>query len=322
MRVLLTGGTGFIGSHTVRALLQFGLHDVAVLVRPGADTWRLDDVLSRLTLIAGDLCRLDESRAAVERFAPEAVVHLAWSGVLGAERNNPRQDDNIQAALDCVRLAHAAGARHWIGLGSQAEYGPCGQRIDESMPTRPTTRYGQAKLAASRQTQRLCRSLGLRFAWLRLFSCYGPQDHPSWLVPYVALALLRGERPAVTLGQQRWDYLYVSDAAEAICHAVQTSDASGIFNLGSGQTETIRRIIEVLRDSIDPALSIGLGEVSYRPDQVMHLEANIERLTRATGWRPRIELTIGLAKTVAWYRAQAAQQRLVTGNDIKETLAR
>jgi nucleoside-diphosphate-sugar epimerase len=95
---------------------------------------------------------------------------------------------------------------------------------------------------------------------------------------------------------------------------VQTSAASGVFNLGSGQTETIRRIIETLRDSIDPTLPIGFGEVSYRPDQVMHLEAGIERLNRATGWRPRIDLPIGLAKTVAWYWAQAAQQRVMSGN--------
>ncbi|HEY5313467.1 MAG TPA: NAD(P)-dependent oxidoreductase [Pirellulales bacterium] len=308
MRVLLTGGTGFVGSHAARALIRTGLHDVAVLVRPGADTWRIDDVLSQLTLIAGDLYRLDACRAAVKQFAPEVIVHAAWSGVLNAERNSPQQDANVQAALDCVRLAHWAGARHWIGLGSQAEYGACNQRIDESTPARPTTRYGQAKLAVCRQAERLCQALDLRFAWLRLFACYGPQDHPSWLVPYVALALLRGERPAVTAGQQRWDYLYVSDAAEAICRAVQTGDACGVFNLGSGQVETIRRIVELLRDAIDAALPVGFGEVGYRPDQVMHLEANIDRLRRATGWQPRTGLAIGLAKTVAWHRAKAWQQ--------------
>lgn len=302
MRIFLTGATGFVGSHTLRRLTASGLHDVAILARPRSDFSRIASLMPRVRVITSELSRPDNLGPKLERFRPDAIVHLAWQGVLNSARNDADQAMNIEQALNLVRIAHAAGAKNWIGLGSQAEYGPCENRIDESTPTRPTTLYGAAKLTAGRQAQSLCESLGIRFAWLRLFSSYGPQDDPSWLIPYVALKLLRGERPTTTAGEQRWDYIYVEDVAAAIVATTEASEARGTFNLGSGTTATIRSIIERIRDAVDPQADIGFGEVAYRPDQVMHLEADITRLRTATGWMPRMPLADGLQETVTWCR--------------------
>jgi UDP-glucose 4-epimerase len=302
MRIFLTGATGFVGSHTLRRLVTSGEHEVAILARPSSDFRRIADLMPRVRLVTSELNRPENLGPKLERFQPDAVVHLAWQGVLNSARNDAQQSANITQTLDLVRLACIAGAKHWIGLGSQAEYGPCANRIDESQPANPTTLYGVAKLTTGREAQALCESLGMRFAWLRLFSSYGPGDDPSWLIPYLALKLLAGERPTTTTGEQRWDYIYVGDVAAAIAATITSPDASGFFNLGSGTTSTIRAIIERIRDAIDPAAEVGFGEMPYRPDQVMHLEADITRLTAATGWRPRMSLEEGLEKTVAWCR--------------------
>jgi len=309
MRIFLTGATGFVGSYTLRRLLASGEHEVAILARPASNLGRIFDLLPRVRVLTSELTRPDHLGPKLERFQPHAVVHLAWQGVLNSARNDAGQAANITQALDLVRLAHTAGAKHWLGLGSQAEYGPCANRIDESTPTQPTTLYGAAKLTTGRQAQSLCESLGLRFAWLRLFSSYGPQDDPSWLIPYVALKLLGGERPTTTTGEQRWDYIYVDDVAAAVVATAESSGATGMFNLGSGTTATIRSIIERLRDAIDPTAEVGFGEVPYRPDQVMHLEANITRLQAATGWRPQMSLDEGLERTVAWCRTLSDRSR-------------
>lgn len=303
MRIFLTGATGFVGSHTLRRLLASGTHEIAILARPTSDFHRIIDLLPRVRVVTSDLGRPQNLGPKLQRFEPDAVVHLAWHGVLNSARNDAGQSTNITQSLDLVRLAYIAGAKHWIGLGSQAEYGPCANRIDESQPAVPTTLYGAAKLTTGRQVHSLCASLGLRCAWLRLFSSYGPGDDPSWLIPYLALKLLAGERPTTTAGEQRWDYIYVDDVAAAIQATIESPAATGFFNLGSGNTAAIRAIIERIRDAIDPAAEVGFGEVPYRPDQVMHLEANITRLTAATGWRPRMSLEEGLEKTVDWCRA-------------------
>ena len=114
--------------------------------------------------------------------------------------------------------------------------------------------------------------------------------------------MLHDQRPSLTLGEQLWDYLYVRDAAEAVYRLGTTPTAEGVFNLGSGQVHTIRHIVERIRDMIDPGLPLGFGEVPYRPDQVMHLQADIAKLTAATGWTPRTSLEDGLAATVQWHR--------------------
>ena len=79
--------------------------------------------------------------------------------------------------------------------------------------------------------------------------------------------------------------------------------ASGVFNLGSGRPRTIRETVELARDRVDPALPLGFGEVPFRPDQVMHLEADVTRLRDTVGWTPKIDLPVGLDQTVAWFRA-------------------
>lgn len=141
----------------------------------------------------------------------------------------------------------------------------------------------------------------MRFAWLRLFSSYGPKDNPDWMIPYLIGALQRREKPALTLGEQQWDYLYVGDVAEAIYLTALSGTAEGVFNLGSGRVDALRRIIEYIRDLIEPTLPLGFGAVPYRPDQVMHLQSDITKLQRETGWKPRTNLQDGLKKTVDWY---------------------
>jgi nucleoside-diphosphate-sugar epimerase len=174
--------------------------------------------------------------------------------------------------------------------------------VDESTPTRPSTLYGASKLATCIAAQRLAEVAQMRFAWLRLFSSYGPKDAPQWMIPYLIVALLHGESPKLTAGAQLWDYLYVEDAARAIVAVALERSASGVFNLGSGQAFPIRSIAERVRDRIDPKLSLDFGAVPYRADQVMHLEADIRRLRAATGWKPEVTIDDGLARTVDWYR--------------------
>jgi UDP-glucose 4-epimerase len=190
----------------------------------------------------------------------------------------------------------------WVGLGSQAEYGAVEGRLSEELPPKPVTAYGVSKLCLCLMTEKLCAMTETRFLWLRLLAAYGPMDDPRHLLPSVINQLLDGERPALTPGEQRWDYLYIEDAAEAICRLALETSASGVFNLGSGDALTVRSLVETVRDLIDPALPLGLGDVPYRPDQVMHLEGDLAKLTTATGWRPEVTMEEGLRRTLAWHR--------------------
>jgi nucleoside-diphosphate-sugar epimerase len=303
MRVLVTGATGFLGSYVTETLLAHG-ETVAVLHRPATDCWRIAHLLPRVRAIAGDLRELPAVADQIQAFKPDTVIHLAWQGVGNAYRNDPIQiDHNLQSSLDLFRLAAACGCRTWVGLGSQAEYGPQNHCLSETDPDQPTTLYGSVKVAVRGITAQLAALGDVRFAWLRLFSPYGPRDNEGWLIPYVIRSLQRREPPALTAAEQQWDYLYVADAAEAVYRVAATPTASGIFNLGSGQAVRLRDLIEQLRDLLDPGVPLHFGAVPYRPDQVMYLQAAMARLEHATGWQPTTDLATGLRQTVAWYQA-------------------
>lgn len=301
MRVFLTGASGFVGSFFLRNLLSANMHEVSILLRKPKDAWRIQNLLPKVQVIIGGLDRLETIESELFDFRPDAFVHLAWNGVLGGERNNPSQWRNVSSTIELVELAKRLNVKNFIGLGSQAEYGPCQNKIDESCQTKPTTLYGVSKLASQLLSERLCAEYGIRYVWLRLFSSFGPMDNPEWLIPYLTKSLIAKERPKLTAAEQLWDYIYVEDVASAIRAVLDSKDAEGIFNLGSGQAYRLKTIIVKIRDLIDSQLPLGFDEVQYRPDQVMHLQADISRLHKATDWSPKFDLDRAIEETVAWY---------------------
>lgn len=298
MRCLVTGAAGHLGSHLTEQLVREGA-EVTVLVREESDLWRLAGVLERVNVLR----RARPSE--IKRAAPEAVFHLAWQGVAGDSRDAPEQlTVNVAATLELCQIVVEAGCRVFVGLGSQAEYGPHDSVLTEETLARPVTAYGVAKLCAGMMTAKLCELAGVRHVWLRLLATYGPKDDERHLIPTVIRSLLGGERPRLTKGEQTWDYLYVEDAAEAIYRVAATDEARGVFNLGSGRAATVRAVVERLRDLIDPSVELNFGEEPYAPGQLMRLEASAERLRRATGWEPRVGLDEGLNRTIEWHRTR------------------
>jgi UDP-glucose 4-epimerase len=237
--------------------------------------------------------------------APSTFIHCAWRGVAGNQRNEDFQlTENVSLTLRSVDFAAAVGCAQWIGMGSQAEYGNQNRCLDEDAPLRPTTKYGEAKKAAGIEALERCSSVGMIGAWVRVFSTYGPDDSPEWFIPYVVQEFLAGRAPKLTRCEQLWDYLYVDDASQALV-ALADASAGGVFNLGSGRARPLRTFVEAARTEVGTDVMPQYGAIPYRPDQVMHLEADISRLVAATGWQPRVDIQEGMRATVAFERQRA-----------------
>lgn len=327
---VVTGATGMIGTALVQLLLSKGIA-VAACVRPGTQkTERLIDCAAgvagrtdgekragehriqnymqgNLHIIETDLEKLRENEvyAGIHSKIGEAdaFFHLGWSGTFGAARNDMLlQNRNIQYTIDAVHLAKRLGCQVFLGAGSQAEYGrvPEGQKLSAGTPVFPENGYGIAKLAAGQMSRVLCRELGICPVWMRILSVYGPWDTDKTMVMSAINVLLEGGRPVFSGGEQLWDYLYVKDAARAIYLAACSGADGRVYPLGSGRTEPLRSYIEKIRDAVDPAAALGIGELPYRPDQVMYLCADIEELTKDTGFVPEYTFEEGIRETVAW----------------------
>ena len=303
----ITGGNGFIGAALVKRLVAEG-HHVRVMLRAGANAERIRNVLAKIEIVQGDFEHLDAVRASLEGHAADAIIHAAWMGVTAAQRNSIQQITvNIPATLRLCELAAATHCGAFVGLGSQAEFGSVSGLLDEHTPPNPATAYGFAKYHAGELSRRVCSLAGMRFIWLRVLSVYGPGDDEAHMLPTLIRCLLRGEKPKLTSGLQKWDYLYVDDCAAAIS-SVLKSGVEGAFVLGSGETTTIREVVELVRDKIDKRLPLGFGEMSSSAP-VVNLQANIEHLTITTGWRPEVSLSQGLELTIASIAGVGAQPK-------------
>jgi len=296
--VVMTGATGFIGSAVLAELTHRRIRTL-VLLRPESDRRRIPRLAAENAIV---FSKLDEPDLVgkLQAQQPAIFIHCAWRGVGGGERNADFQlAENVPFALASVKLAAACGCRQWIGLGSQAEYGNANRVLAETAPALPTTQYGHAKLAAGSQALALCHTAKMAGVWLRVFSTYGPGDHPYWMIPHVIREFLQGRAPQVTRCEQQWDYLFVADAARAIV-SVANGNVSGVFNLGSGLARPLKQIIEVVRAELRTPVVPAYGAIPYRPDQVMHLQADIAKLHAATGWLPQVGLEEGIRQTVDW----------------------
>ena len=294
-RVLVLGASGFIGSWAVRALIARGA-ETHVLCRPSSDLWRLAGVEPFETHAHPE----SEWTSVIERVRPDVVLSLDWAGVAGANRDDAEQFANLQRHDDVVKAAASAGARRFVGVGSQAEYGPKNEVIVETASTEPRTAYGRAKLAAMAATRARCAELGIEWAWARVFSTYGALDNGHWLLPLIADALITGTDIDLTTGEQRWSYLNGADAGAAMAAIALADDASGIYNVGDPDAPRLRDTIERFATHFDSAASLNFGARSMGDDPVVWLQPDVTRL-RSLGWERSVALDQGLAEAATWF---------------------
>lgn len=302
MKLLITGAGGFVGAAIAKAAVQGG-HQVVALARASAPP-RLAEISTLVAHERVDMADGTELARVLAEHRPDVVVHSAWAGIIGGDREQSAQiADNVGALTHMLEAMALAGVSRFVGVGSQAEYGPLNRRVSETDVPEPDSYYGIAKLTASHVARRFCGAHDITFAWARLFAAYGPGDNANWLIPSLAAKLATGERPRTTLGTQRWDYLYIDDAGSGLLALATDPAARGTFNLSSGDPVPVRAIVEKLRDRFAPGLDLIFGEVPFGPSQIMHLEGDPTRLSAATGWAPVVSLDEGLDRIVASLRS-------------------
>ncbi len=299
---IITGPTGALGQALCRCLLSRGIR-VYPVCRSDSPRTKMLPHHPGLQIIPCEIGRLGMLPEILTDRKIDAFFHLAWAGNDGNNRNNMDfQAANIRYALDASRAAKELKCQVFVGAGSQAEYGRTDRALAPDTPCFPENGYGMAKLCAGQMTRVECIRLGIDHIWPRFLSIYGPYEQLSSMTISTILKLLRGEIPAMTAGEQMWDYLYADDAAEALYRMAAYGKNGAVYTVGTGKTRRLREYVEILRDTVDPSLSVDFGAIPYSVNQVMHLEADISLLTSDTGFIPKTDFREGIQKTVDWVR--------------------
>lgn len=302
MRIVITGATGAVGT----ALIAEGIRqNVEMLVICRKVSKRRQQIPDHPLVKVLELNMEEyETYQPPEGEMPyDVFYHFAWGGTTGDGRNDCEiQEKNIRYALDAAALAKRFGCSAFVGAGSQAEYGRVEGNLNSQTPAFPENGYGMAKLCAGQMTRLYCRQAGMRHVWTRILSIYGPGDGAGSMVMSAIHRLLAGETPAFTKGEQQWDYLYSGDAAKALLLLGEKGHDGGVYCLGSGKARPLADYIGMIRDAIDPRLSVALGAVPYAPGQVMYLCADIAKLKEDTGFAPEVSFEEGIKKTIMWVK--------------------
>ncbi len=293
-RVLVTGGSGFIGRQALGPLVDLGYDIHALDLRPIP--------LPGVTWHEADLFDMAAVAEVLDRVGARYCLHLAWD-VSPGFWDAPVNTDWVSASLNLMRAFHAAGGRRFVSAGTCAEYDwtEASGSLAEDGPRNPSTFYGTTKDAQRRVIEGYARQTGLSWAWGVLFLCYGPHERPERLIPSVVLDLLRGSKARTTAGTQLRDFLDVRDQGAAFA-ALLDSEVEGVVNIGSGKAITIAEVVRRIGDITGRPQLLDIGALPMRPSEPERLVADVGRLRREVGFFPRISLDEGLADAVDWWR--------------------
>ena len=315
MRILVTGGAGFIGSHLVEALVRQG-HEVRVL--DDLSSGRLANLRSvrrDIEFLKGDCAEPAVARKAVGRC--EVVFHEAAVPSVARSVDDPALSHhaNATATLSLLVAARDAGVRRLVYAGSSSVYGAeRGLPKLESMPTRPMSPYGVAKLLGEHYLRVFAELYGLETLTLRYFNVFGPRQDPSspysGVISLFTTEMLRGRTPVIYGdGRQSRDFTYVDNVVQANLLALEAKGLRGqTVNVATGRRISLLRLLSaVARETGRPARA---RHRAARPGDVRHSLAAVSAARRLLGYRPSVDFETGLARTVAWYREAVRKKRL------------
>lgn len=310
MNIIVTGATSFIGVPMIEQLLKMG-HQVFAVMRPGSAH------AARLAVQSPDLHRIEIEMKEFDQLAEKIDVrchvflHFGWDG--SGSRNRSLRDvqqSNVAGSLKALEGAARTGCRRFIFSGSQAEYGICQEAMTEDLLCNPISEYGKAKVdfyhrAAQKCSQwKLENRYEMEYIHARIFSIYGPGDHP-WSLVESCLRAFQADQ-SISLGEctQQWNFLYIEDLIQALLALVfseirfEAAQPAAIFNIAgsAGETRPLRQYVEAMHQICKKKGSYVYGDRLAHAEGPANLIPDITKIREQTGWEPRISFEEGIKR--------------------------
>lgn len=335
MRVIVTGATSFIGKAVTKELLAGGHHVFAVvrpdspgrgqLERPGAEAGentgeetgnKAKKEGGRLTILPFSLKDIGKLNVCPElvpcpvlkscsdpKKKADLWLHLGWEGAGSANRQDPHvQARNIGYALDSLRTAARLGCSRFLFCGSQAEYGIVDGVMGEDISCHPVSEYGKDKLEVCRRAGEDAKALGIDYIHARIFSVYGPGDHPWSLVSTCLDTFLKGGRMELGACTQQWNFLHVRDAARALTGLLLAKVPAGVYNVAGEDTRPLKSFIEQMHRLCGEKGTYEYGKRPPNAEGVVSLVPDIGKLKEAAGFAQEISFEDGIREMIGIYK--------------------
>ncbi|MDO4538740.1 MAG: NAD(P)-dependent oxidoreductase [Coriobacteriales bacterium] len=306
-KVMVTGATGSIGRELVALLSAAGVETVAIVREndPGVAA------IASLPGVRIVVCEMDDVGKLPDLVLDrdlQVCIHLAWEGSTGADRADyDLQIKNVSRTLDLVGALASMKVGRFVGAGSLAELDVLAYTPTDGATPNAVSHYGSAKLMAHFMSKAECARQGIEHVWCRLANSYGAGSTTNNFVLMASRTMLEGRRAAFTTGEQTYDFMYVSDTARALCACAAKGRPGVAYYLGSGSPRQLREYIVAIRDAVDPAIELHLGEIPFNGRSLPKEAYDAEKLYHDTGFSAHVTFEEGIVRTVAWLREAAVQ---------------
>ena len=306
MRILVTGGAGFIGSHIVDQCVALG-HEVAIV----DNLWeegggKKENLNSKATFYRADITDEATLQKIFDEIRPEIVSHQAAQHSVAISTKNPQLDArvNVLGLLNVLTNCTRIGTRKIIFASSGATYGtPARLPIDEEVPQRPESPYGITKMVTEHYLRYWQEANGLTYTALRYGNVYGPRQDPNGEAGVIAIFAKRFlDHDSVRIdwdGEQQKDYVFVEDVARANVLAIDHGD-NDIFCIGTGRGASVNELYHTLEKIT--GYTPEIVRAPKRPGDIYLAYFDCSKAERVLGWKPQVTLEEGMAKTVDFFR--------------------
>lgn len=299
-KILITGAGGFIGRAIAK--LAAGEKDWEVyILSSGRRKNATIQAYENVHVETADLRDPSQCETLIKTVRPNILLHLAWNLEGRDYRHSSANVQWLEISLRLLRFFEEAGGRYFVFAGSSSEYGESPTPCSENGLAHPCDLYGNSKLAFTNFAKAFCASKGIRFASIRYFCIYGPEESRALYaaVPASINSMLQGEKFICKAPNNVWEYVYIDDAAEATIRVIQ-KNFCGIVNVG-GDAISMRELFTIMAEQIgNPAVLIFENE--DMPGK--YLTADTKVLREEIGYTRQTDIRLGLAKTIAWWKLQ------------------
>ena len=297
-KILITGSSGFIG-HKLVQILKLRKNIILYLI---INKKRIYENSKNIRYIQCSLLNKSKLNKKLKNINITDVIHCAWLGVDSKNRNSKNQKKNLTIVNNIFESLNGSKIESFIGIGSQAEYGPKNKVIKEGFKLEPITVYGKTKAMVYKILKKICKTKKIRFVWLRVFSGYGPGSTMEWIIPYTIKSLINNKKVIFTSGEQIYNFIFISDIVSAIVKSIFNKNAKGAYNLAYKKSFKIKYVINLIFSYLKVNKNPSFGSIKYRKDQIMSFVPSISKLKKDFNWEPKVGIKEGLKKNIKFIK--------------------
>jgi len=296
MKILITGGNGFLGSNLVEYLLNKE-HDLLVISR---NYYNIKHLLDKIEYIQYDSVDYFTYKDKILNFSPDIVIHCAWEG--GNNYSDINHSDqiykNIPLSLSLLEIINTQPVKpKFIGFGSFVEYGVLDNKpAKEDQIENPINFYGLSKNIFKNISKMYCEQNEIKWVWIRPCYTYGPKDVSTRLIPSIISKLFKNELITLNSCDTIIDYLYIDDFCSAL-YSIIDNNNKGIFNICSGKEYSLKSVIDIIKQNIS-SQDITFDSSLDRKFSSKYVCGSNDKLKNNTKWSPLVSINEGIIKTI------------------------